>query len=110
MVQHNFRKPEVEIARASDNHRQIVFFGFTFVLLVFDQGERRVLRVDPISDPPGHVLISCSRRANLSSTAGLASGRITPYPMTPKRMYPSEIASTGAIPGAYAPHSENRAM
>ena len=55
MVQHNFRKPEVVIARASDNHRQIVFFGFTFVLLVFDQGERRVLRVDPISDPPGHV-------------------------------------------------------
>ena len=68
-----------------------MFFGFTFVLLVFDQGERRVLRVDPISDPPGHVLISCSRRANLSSTAGLASGRITPYPMTPKRMYPSEM-------------------
>ena len=87
-----------------------MFFGFTFVLLVFDQGERRVLRVDSISDPPGHVLISCSRRANLSSTAGLASGRITPYPMTPKRMYPSEIASTGAIPGAYAPYSGNRAM
>jgi hypothetical protein len=75
MVQHNFRNPEVEIARASDDHRQIVFFGFMFVLLVFDQGERRVLRVDPISDPPGHVLISCSRRANLSSTAGPALPR-----------------------------------
>jgi carboxymethylenebutenolidase len=60
-----------------------------------------------------------SERISRGPTAGVpaypprqvrAISRIAPCPTTPKRTYSKEIASTGAIPGAYAPHSGNLAI